>query len=263
LVAEDDQDPNLTRSISVCSYLFAGNSFYDDGTNKEQYIANWNLQYKNGSTNNEGYKLLDNDGYKRYWPKKIDENETERKMEFFAIYPSPDEYQPSDSDKDNKFEWDYSSTNGPKINTKIETEEELQKDYLFAEQTVNSGGDVRLSFSHMMTAVTVQLADKLTSEYHVVSVSFSNIVKSATYDPRTKEWTPKARGTCTADFEDPYDTSLSHSDGGTTSMRAAGKEFFMIPQTFTQDENDKTWKAPYVSIVIYNKTTLEEKNCCS
>ncbi len=251
-------DNTLTKYISVCSYLYKGTSFYDnDATDKEQYIGNLNLSCKDGTSDT---KQLQSD-VQHYWPKA--ENEEERKMEFFAIYPSPDEYQPSDSDKDDKFAWDYTDEEGPKISTKVETDVENQKDYLFAEESVSIGSNVTLNLKHMMTAVTVELASSLESKYHIVSVAFSNIVKSATYDPKTNKWKPKSRGTCVADFEDPFETSLSHVDYGNTvtNMRKLGEEFFMIPQEFDKSKSDEdTWKNPVLTITVYDGDQKEEKD---
>jgi hypothetical protein len=237
------------KNISVCSFLYKGSSFFD-GTEKEQYIGNLDLKTSDGGTDDDGASIgaVVTPEYDYYWPK-----DDSRKMKFFAVYPSPDEYQPSEGDAADKFAWSYGTDkHTPSITTTVEPNMYNQIDYLFGDADAESGNNVSLTMDHIMTAVQVDLGTgyTLTKNYYIVSVSFENIAIRGTYNAKDGTWTVKDADkirTCYADINNPSEINGSaDKEPNYNKMETNNLYFFMIPQTLS--DNAK------ITIVVWDAT---------
>jgi hypothetical protein len=243
--------PETNHNISVCSYIYSGDSYFDAdgkvvGTDVEPYIANMDLKIKS-STNSGTYNTTTT--VTHYWPKE--ENESERKMEFFAIFPSPDEYQPADSNEDDQFKWELGDDNVPCIRTTIDEEMQNQIDYLYCEQSakISNTPKVTLSMKHITTMVTVSLGSSYsTDDYGIYSVSFDNVGMSGTFNTGTEKWAIKEYGMCAADLTDVE----GNTDHSIISMDDNELYFFMLPQTLSSANSAGT---PTVEVTVFNKKT--------
>jgi hypothetical protein len=237
---------NYTK-ISTCSFLYDGNDFFNEDTDRELYISDLDLSTK--SDGNGGIAVTADRTH--YWP------DNNKPMEFFAAYPSPSQYQPSKNDKDDRYYWSYD--NIPSITTTVESNMVNQLDYLFAYSNVEGHGTVSFKMSHIMTAVQVQLGsgyqDKIRNgKLYIVSVTFDNIGIRGEY--KAKEgggsWTvlDNQDKTCFADFNDPNDSNnQKHLTMSSTSEQS--QYFFMLPQKLTDNSS--------ITIIVYDKDEGKEK----